>query len=254
MKFFFLFLLCSCSTLKTASQPSEGKKTYTFADVSGKYALTRDFRKVKQKVVTRSQITTPGGAGTRSVEKSVMVSQLGSIKDQGGRSLTMRPYASEFVVWLEGKKYSSNMKLDPATRSMILTLDTPEAKWKGTTSVKFPKGKLFCFYNQIPECLGNTGSLAFARARKGEPVSLYVLWDSYPFIQDIYTGVGKNLFAPATLKFEKEERDHLAFQLEVDGQVILYHFSKSFDLVRMFWIAQGVTVLPPGEEVSDGDE
>jgi len=46
----------------------------------------------------------------------------------------------------------------------------------------------------------------------------------------------------------------LRFVVEVDGQSILYHFSKSFDLVRMFWIAQGISVIPPGEDSTDIEE
>lgn len=250
----FLFL-SSCSSLLPTGSPKEGKKSFAYVDVSGRYSFTREHKLVnKTKLITRTLISNNQGSAQKPLEKSIMVSQLGTVKDKGRRTLVMRPYASEFTVWLEGKKYSSKMRLDPQTKCIKVELTSPEAKWNGLSSVPVPRGKQFCFFSQIPECLYHNLMLSRALERKGENFHFYVVWDSYPYVQDQFTGVGAKLFAPAVVKYEGEHKSLYRYSVEVDGQSMLYHFSKSFDLVRMFWIAQGVSIIPPGEDLISDEE
>src|SRR5690606_20341591 len=121
-------------------------------DVSGSYLFSRDIKMVKKKVVTRNQLMQAGPSG-KVLEKSIVVSQLGSIQEKNRRILTMRPYGSEFTVWLEGKKYSSRMQLNPRKKVMEVRLQSPNPKWQGLQEVPFPRGKYFCYYSQLPECL-----------------------------------------------------------------------------------------------------
>ena len=234
-------------------EPKEGKTGYSYADISGSYRLNREFKKIKNKVVTRNQILSTTGSAARVLEKSITVSQVGSIKSKKNRLITVRPLASEFTVWLEGKKYSSRMKLNEKSKSMQVTLDSPEAKWRGVSSVPFPKGKYFCFFNQIPECLYHNYLLVNASRHEKVKFDFFVIWDSYPFLQEQLSGVGKNLFAPASIKFDGAIKGTFRYIVEVEGQMILYHFSKSFDLLKISWITQGITVVPPGEEVADDE-
>jgi hypothetical protein len=231
--------------------PREGKTNYSYIDEGGTFKLVREFKNIKQKLVTRSQILDTKGSGSRVLEKSVIVSQIGSIKQKNSRLLTVRPLASEFIVWLEGKKYSSKMKINSQTKSMRVTLDSPEEKWKGSSEVKFPKGKYFCFFNQIPECLYHNYLLTLANEQEPRKFDFYVVWDSYPYIQDQLTRVGKSLFAPAFVKFDGVIKNHFRYIVEIEGQVVLYQFTKSFDLVKIAWISQGITVAPPGEEIAE---
>lgn len=246
-----LFILTACSGL-TKGSPKEQKTTYAYVDGSGRFGYTREHKLLKTKLISRTQIS--DGAATKPLEKSIMVSQLGTIKEKKGRVLVMRPFASEFTVWLDGKRYESKMRLDAKNKAMTVELNSPEEKWKGRSSVPFPKGKQFCFFGQIPDCLYHNQFLTKAIENRGERFSFFVVWDSYPYLQEQFSGVGSKLFAPAVVKYEGEQKSQHRFLVEVGGQAIAYHFSKSFDLVRMFWIAQGISIIPPSEEMSDIDE
>ncbi len=248
----FIFLnLTACSGLVSKGEPKEGKRSFSYSDVSGKYVFTRESKLRKNRLITRTQISTASGS---LLEKSIVVSQLGTIRDQRGRTLSIRPYGSEFTVWLEGKRYESKMKIDPKTKSMLLELNSPEEKWKGRSATPFPKGKQFCFYSQIPDCLYHNNLLFRAQQGKGEGLGFYVVWDSFPYVQEQLTNIGTRLFSPAVVKYEGTAKNILRYQVEVDGQTMLYQFSKSYDLIRMFWVAQGISIMPPGEEVSDVEE
>ncbi len=251
---FLLLILTSCSSLLTSGSPKEVKKHYSFTDGSGKFFLSREHKLLKTKLITLTKISSNQGSALKPLEKSIMVSQLGTVKENNNRVLVMRPYASEFTVWLEGKRYDSKLRLDIKSRSMQVELKSPEEKWNGRSSIPVPKGKQFCFFSQIPDCLYHNLLLTKAKERKGEIMPFYVVWEGYPYIQEQFSGVGTKLFAPATVKFDGEVKSLLRFLVEVDGQNIVYHFSKSFDLVRMFWIAQGISVVPPNEEISDVEE
>lgn len=249
MKFLFLLLIITaCSSLGTDS-PKEGKVTYAYVDPGGSFKLIRESRVIKQKIVTRIQLLDTKGSRERVLEKSVLISQIGSIKSGGKRLLTVRPYASEFTVWLEGKKYFNRMRIDPKNKAMQLTLNSPESKWQGTSLVKFPPAKYFCFYNQLPECLYHNFLLKLSRENPDLKYDFYLIWDGFPYIQDQLLRVGRNLFASASLKFDGENKGLFRYIVEVEGQMIMIQTSKSYDLVKVAWISQGITIAPPGQAI-----
>jgi hypothetical protein len=249
-----IFFCSSCSSLNSKSTPDEKKHQYLFIDGSGKFILDREQKLIKSKLISRTQISSNEGSSQRVLEKSITVSQIGSVKENNTRVLVMRPLASEFSVWLEGKRYDSKMRLDIKNKKMLIKLNSPEEKWKGETSVAIPKGKLFCFFSQIPDCLFRSQLLSKSLKAKSDLFNFNVVWDGFPYIQEQYTSVGSRLFSLATVKFDGEDDKILRFVVEVDGQSVLYHFSKSFNLVRMFWIAQGISIIPPGEDSNDIEE
>jgi hypothetical protein len=222
--------------------------------VSGTYRLQRDVKFIKKKLVTRTQILVPSAGSDKVVEKSITVSQIGSVKNSGGRSLIVRPLASEFTVWLEGKKYISRMQLNTKTKAMRVTLDSPETKWQGQSDVSFPSGKYFCFFSQIPECLYHNQIFLRALEHKKQTYDFYIVWDNYPYVQEQLTHVGQNLFSHATVKYDGELKGRIRYIIDVDEQVILYQFTKDFELAGQSWISQGVTITRPGEEVKSDEE
>jgi len=250
--FFISIFIVGCSgTIPVLS--AQKKQTFALTDVSGKYVLLRESKLKDNKLVTRQKIS-PAKA-RKSVEKSIVVSNLGTIQDGNKRLLVLMPFASEFEVWLEGKKLSSRMRIDTKEKSMNLESEGlgPDHQWYGSKSIKFPNSKYFCFYGQIPECLFQMGFLQQMKSFPDYKKEFIVIWDSFPFTQELYTGVGKNLFSLAEIKFLKEERNRLVYEVDLDGQLVLYYFSKSYDLAKIIWIAQGVTILPPGEESAQND-
>jgi hypothetical protein len=248
--FFFLLFLFSCAS--PIKKRGDFRRIYSYTDVTGTYQLERETKVVKNKIVTRSNLIDL--KTNKSLEKSITVSQVGTVSGAGGRRAALRPLASEFDVWLEGKKYSSSMVLDAKRKLMKMNLDSPEEKWKGPVEIPFPQSKFFCFYSQVSDCLYYNNFLTRAFKNPDESIEFYLVWDSYPFIQEQLTGVGKNLFSRALLKFDGKIKNRLRYELEVDGQIILYHFSSAHDLVKIAWIAQGITILPPGEEIGNEDE
>lgn len=246
MKTFLLFfLVSSCAGLSTG-KPTEGKSGYNFTDVTGTYRLNREHKVINKKLVTRTQLFS-GAGSSKNLEKSINVAHLGSIKQGKNRLLVLRPEASDFTVWLDGKKYSSNMRINTKNKTLQIKLDSPESKWQGTREVPFPKAKNFCFYSQIPDCLYHNMLLTRAMESKPQKMEFYVIWDNWPYMQEQLTNIGSEVFASASVSFEGPKQNTLRFLVEVEDQMLLYHFSKSFDLVRMNWIAQGITVAPLGE-------
>jgi hypothetical protein len=225
-----------------------GKETFNYTDVSGAYHLNRESKIIKKKLVTRTQLFFMAGGAQKLVEKSITVSQMGSTKGKKIRELTVRPLASEFTVWLEGQKYYSKMSLDTKTKSLQVELDSPETKWKGASSIKFPKGHFFCFFSQLPECLYQAKLLERVYDGRTKRADFYVVWDSYPYITEQFSNLSGGVFAPATVRYDGVKSGLHRFEVEADGQIILYYFSKSFDFVKMSWIAQGLTISPPDEE------
>lgn len=246
-----LFALVSCGSLSTG-KPQEGKVSYSYNDVSGRFDLVREHKLIKKKLLSRVQIVSSASGVSKVLEKSIVVSQLGSVKLNKKRLMVLRPSASEFTVWLEGKKYFSKTKLNTKTKSLDVQFESPETGLK-QESKRFPNSKNFCYYSQIPECLYHNSLLPQA-LDTDKKLEFYIVWESYPFTQDQFSHVGKNLFSKASIRFERTEKKLLRFIVEVEGQMILYHFSKSFDLVKVSWIAQGITVLPAGEELTSLDE
>jgi len=249
---FIALLIAGCSgSIPVLS--NQKKQTLSLTDVSGKYVLFRESKLLNKKLVTRTKIS-PTRA-KKNVEKSIVVSNLGTIKDGDKRLLVLMPYAAEFEVWLEGKRYFSRMTTDTKDQSMKVESEGLETthQWYGTKSIKFPNSKYFCFYGQIPECLFQMGFLQQMKSFPDYRKEFIVVWDSFPFTQELFTGVGKNLFAFAEIKFLKEEKNRLVYEVDLDGQLVLYYFSKSFELAKIIWIAQGITILPPGEESAQND-
>ncbi len=249
---FLLTTLFSCASI-LKSTPKMGKEAFNYTDVSGSYHLTRESKIIKRKLVTRSQLFSMVGGGQKLVEKSITVSQIGSTKGKKTRALTVRPLASEFTVWLEGKKYYSKMSLNTKTKSLQIDLDSPESKWKGSSSIKFPRGHIFCFFSQLAECLYQGQLLERVFDGRTKRADFYVVWDSYPYTSEQFANLGGGVFAPATVRYDGVKLGLYRFEVEVDGQILLYYFSKSFDFVKMSWIAQGLTISPPEEE-QDSEE
>ncbi len=246
-----LYFIASCSQFKSAGDPRKSVNSLSYIDASGKWLMNREYKTVKNKIVSRSVIGPAPAPLNKPLEKSITVSQIGTIKGKKGRRTTVRPFASDYSVWLDGKEYRTWLKLSPSDKSMIVELNSPEKRWQGQSKIAFPRGDQFCFFSQLPECLHFNQLLYQAREVPQRPLPFQLVWDGYPYTQELYTGAGANLFSAAMISFKEEKKGVLHFELEVDGQTLLFQFSKSHDLVRMFWIAQGVSILPPGEEVQD---
>lgn len=242
----FLFIILSaCSTSKQYSP--EGKSKYIYRDVSGGYYYDRETKTVKNKIVTRYQLSSTSDQMKRPLEKSIVVSEKGTVKIEGKSRVILRPLMSQYTVWLEGKKYFSQLKTLIKEKSLEITMDSPETRWKGIKKVKFPTGAYFCYFSQLAECLTHTGLLGKMVARPHEKVAITLIWDNYPYLIDQLTNIQDSVFARAEVYLDEEEKTLYRIGLDVTGQTIFYHFSKSWELVKMSWIPQGITLMTPRE-------
>jgi hypothetical protein len=253
VKYLILFILFGCSSRMPKVELPESKKQFNYFDVNGRFLLSREVKSVQGKLISRVQLTLPEAAQPKVLEKSISVARIGTVKMHKGRAITLRPEATEFEVWLEGKSYRNKMQLDKPSKSMQLTLNSPESKWNGTQKIRFPSSRQFCFFSQIPECLKINNYLHRARHGDKKGLSFTIVWDNFPYLQEQYNGVGRQLFSQAELKFEGESKGVFRYNVEVEGQTILYQFSKVYDLVRIFWIAQGISILPEGEQLNEAE-
>ncbi len=247
-----LFCIVSCSATPLGGY-RDSKVSFSYVDEAGTFTLNRETKLIGSKLVTRAQLMDKKGGAGRILEKTVMLSRIGSIRNGGNRLLIVRPQASEYTVWIEGKRYVSRMRLDTGKRTMRLTLESPESKWQGTSDIPVPKAKYLCFFGQLSECLARSNLLENARMFEGRRFDFVLVWDSFPYIQDLLTKTGQKLFARATIKFDGDINGLFRYIVEVEDQVISYQFTKSFELVKVAWVSQGITIAPPGQEIVEDE-
>jgi hypothetical protein len=176
------------------------------------------------------------------LEKTFVLSKLGSVKTKAGRVVAVRPELSQHTVWLEGKMYFSQLKLNAKKKVLEVLMQSPEPNWNGTKEIRLPRGQIFCFYSQLPDCLVASGLLEKADTSQRRPRFIMV-WDSWPYHQEHFSGLKSSAFVTATLGAEGNGR----YVVEFFGQSIALHFSKDHSFARLLWTAQGISILPPGE-------
>lgn len=247
MKIFFLLLfIVSCSSTGSNKIPQDGLRHFNYHDVSGDFKISREKKTINKKVVNRSIISARDGL--KIFEKSITVSQPGTIKSRNGRTKTFRPMASDYEVWLDGKLHKSSLRIDVKNKSMKAVIMEPGKK-KRFESIAFPRHEQFCFFNQIPECLAYNGVLATViNAKKVR--EFFVVWDSWPYQTEMLSSIKRDLFIGAQARYEGKDKDGHRIAIDIGGQLILYHFSESLELVKMAWVAQGITLLPIGQSIS----
>jgi len=237
--FFFLlgiFLLVSCSTFKKNSKNSKEINLFLYKDPSGDYLLKREFFERNNKLQLRQQLLQLDGSSI-PLEKSITIANIGFSKKR--KSLSIRPQISQFSIWFEKKKYFSQMRINIKNKSLDLLLVSPEDKWNGKSSEKFIGGSVFCWFSQIPECLRRAKLL---RKDESSQFSFVVVWDSYPYYTEQYQNISAKIFSKAIVKYDGVFKGSLKYNIQVDNQFIVYHFSESLKFEKMFWISQGISL------------
>lgn len=233
------FSSCSISTLR----PSNPQKTnfvnhYVFKDPSGEYILKREVLKSKSNIKVRQTLYLPTDLNT-TLEKSVTIAEYGTIGKSEKKELAIRPVASQFSIWFEKKKYFSQLKTNKAKKSIEVYLDSPEKNWQGTSSESFVKGTKFCWFGQLPECLQRI----INNSKKSKFTSGFVIvWDGFPYYNEQYQNLSGKLFSPASIKFDGKYENLYRFAIEVEGQILFYHYDSDMNFQKMIWVSQGITV------------
>jgi len=243
-----LALNLSCSKLATKKRTppinwADSKARYNFVDNAGNFVLVREssFKKGSHQFYTKQKIVLESPGEEKIVEQSLVFSLFGRIKKQ---LPVLRPESSIYSVWFEGKEYSVEMKVNQNEKTMDLKLKGQETPWNGIKKVPFPKGNgIFCFFSQLVECVAATGFIQKALEEKTGRMNFYIIWNGYPYFQDQYANIPKELFSVAKMEFDGlTDQNEYRMNLEVAGQSIFYVFDTQGNFIKMFWISQGLTM------------
>lgn len=227
------------------------KNRYELVDKAGRFTVYREAGKTAKKndYAVKTQVYGAGNPNGDVLEQSVVISTPGSL---GGKLPILRPKASQYLVFLDKKKYISQLKLDVENRSLSLKVDGPDgvaSEFNGTRKIPFPKGTgIYCFFSGLMECVGATGFIKKAIAERAGAINLHVIWDGYPYFQQQYVNLPNEVFTPARLTFSGSDKGGSnRFSLDVAGQVIFYFTSGEGKLSRIFWVSQGVSLVSAKE-------
>lgn len=211
---------------------------YLFKDPSGEYILKREVLQSLKQIKLRQALYLPSDM-ENALEKSVTVSEYGTLTKSGKTTLAIRPVASQFSIWFDKQKYFSQIKLNKEKKNFELYLDSPDNKWKGKSEKEFIRGSKYCWFSQLPECLkriiNNTKNSKLAS-------SFVIVWDSFPYYNEQYQKLSGKLFTPASLRFDGKFGQLYRFAVDVEGQVIFYHYDKNLIFEKMTWISQGISL------------
>ena len=244
MKFFLvLFIFFGCAGTNQIIDSKEdasifGKQNYNYQDQSGSYKYTREVTNKGSKLIVRQILYGNGGL---ELEQFISVSRMGMLKQKKGKSqISLLPEVSQFKVWFDKKEYFSQLKVNKKTRKLEVITKNPEENSSKESDYALARGKYFCFFSQIPECLIKQ-KLLLQAARKN--VQLFVIWDNFPYHIDQYDGIRNEPFTSATLSLGKFDKKELKYILDIGSQVIFYHFNSNLEFEKMFWVSQGISLV-----------
>ena len=242
--FYLLFCLWMASC---ASRLPEKKRpfrvNFDLTDKHGQYLIKWERgHRGRGDVVVKKQILGLSGEGRKVLEKVISISKKG---DLSRKIPFLRPEISQYTVWFEGKKYFSELKLNEKNRSLDIRLESPEQQWKGRSSVPFPEKKsLYCFFEQLIECIKTTGFIHKAIKKQKGKKRLFVIWNGYPYFQEQYENIPQTVFSKSLFEYDGETpKGEIRFTLSTAGQAIFYFLDSHQELLKKFWVAQGLTMI-----------
>jgi hypothetical protein len=241
---FLILFLFSCSHSDRANKVGKKelnyyKKKYLYQDKAGDFTMMRQSGfDAKKRFVTKYRLSEVG----RPSEQAILFSQ---VSFHQKKIPVLKPESSVYVVWFDKKKYQVKSELNYDKKQLVLNLKSPEEKWNGVKAYPIPQNNgIYCFFSQIMECAKRIGFLDKAIRTQSGSMKFTIVWDGYPYIQEQYFGLANGPFEVATLKFDgKKDQKENRFSLVLLNNLIFYFVDKERNLEKMFWPAQGVSVL-----------
>lgn len=226
--------IVSCAQYNNYRNIKSSHTAYSLKDKVGNFNLERRLKVSKKKLITKTTINSTLN-NDLPVEKTVSVSQVDNN--------LLAPKISQYTVWLEKKEYFSQVKLSKEKNNLEILMKSPEDKWNGKKNISIPKAKFVCFFSQLPECLKFNGLLEVNSKAK----DLLIIWDSYPYHEEIYANINPEPYEKATFEFVGDSGGLKKYNLNLSNQFIFYVFDKNNDFEKMYWIAQGITQIRQGQ-------
>lgn len=235
-KFTLILLLYSCSHFSSNTKISDFHSKYQFKDKTGEYQFERNIKLKNNQIVSKVTLS-PLLKKDLDLEKIISISEFGTVGKN--KKTVLRPKISQSTIWLDKKKYFSQLSIDLKKKSLEVIMQSPEDKWSGKKTISFPKGDIFCFFSQLPECLKFYG-LINPSPRSSE---LLIIWDSYPYHSEIYANLSEEVFSVAAIEYSGMQGKLKKYTLNLGNQIIFYLFNNDNEFERMYWIAQGITII-----------
>jgi hypothetical protein len=161
------------------------------------------------------------------------------------KSIILRPKISQYNVWFDGKKYSSELKINTKKKAIDIKMESPEKEWNGIKQVKFPSNsQVPCFFNQIIECAKVNGFITKSTKEKKGLLSVLIVWEGYPYLSETFSDIPSELFSEAELEYDGETKEsERRYNLRFAGQSLFYVLSEQDEMIKMFWVSQGISLV-----------
>lgn len=252
--FFLIVLLlfqgCSLFTRGKNGEDSGGsvtansKRRYKLTDKAGEFIIYKEngLKTSSKTYISKREVLPFDDDSTKVLEQSVAISKVGTLNK---KLKIMRPYKSQYAVWFDGKKYTTNMTLKESTRSLVVSMKSPEKQWNGRKTFAFPDSKsIYCFFTQVLECAAITGYFKKAFQKGRGQMNFYIIWDGFPYFQEQYLNIPDSIFTVAKLNYDgKNKNGERRFSLNFAGQVVFFLFDDKYNFIRKFWISQGLSMV-----------
>lgn len=256
---FLLFsTLSSCGSLSkknTSEKLSNIDEQFNYTDKNGQFSvrITSGMDKKGKSFFTKKIMELPSRQKDKALEQSVVISSVGTLKN---KTTILRPKLSQYSVWFDGKKYTTELKLNPAKKAIDVKMISPESQWNGTKQIKFPSSKIVpCFFSQVIECAKVTGFINKAISKKSGVMNFVVIWEGYPYLNETFSDFPSELFSNAQLEYDGKTKDsEIRFNLRVGGQSIFYILNDKNVMTKMFWVSQGITMVSKSAQASSSTE
>ncbi len=244
--FFFLSMLTSCAGIKKNSLKKELVRTeegFNYSDKNGSFLVltSSGFNKKDNTFFTKRSLEILNKDDDKMLEQSIALSNIGMLK----KRTILRPKISQYSVWFEGKKYSSELKLNTTAKAIDVKMISPEAQWNGVKQIKLPSSKsIYCFFSQVIECAKTIGFIDEATKKEAGTMNFYVVWEGYPYLNETFSDFPSEVFSRAQLEYDgKTKEEERRFNLKVVGQSIFYVIDKNEQMEKMFWVSQGISMV-----------
>lgn len=254
-----VLMLLSCSLIQTKKTLPSSKpeiQTFIYRDKTGDFSLERKttLNADKKLVIVKQVLSSSSGEDANNELMGNALEEVASYSTPGllkGKTNILRPTRSLFSVWFDKKKYTTEMKLNTKTHKLDVKVVSPEERFNGEKQFSFPKKTtgVFCFFSQLIECVRATDFIHTAIDKEAGEMNFHVIWENYPFIAEQYSDMPNEVFSLARLEYDgKNSKGEYKFALQLPTQTIFYFVDKNADFIKMFWVAQGISLVRQDKE------
>ena len=258
-KFFFYLILavtvgCASQGANIKERLSKFDETYNYTDKNGTFVIKMNsaLGKKGKSYYTKRSMEMNGNQKEKILEKSIVISDIGSVKG----TPILRPRKSQYSVWFDGKKFFSELNLVPSKKALEVKMVSPEKQWNGTKMIPFPRTKdVPCFFSQVIECADLAGFINRASKSESGSFTMLVVWEGYPYLNETFSDFPAELFSEGVLEYDGKTKDsERKFNLKVAGQSIVYVVNEDNKMTKMFWVTQGISMVGKSVKYSSVDE